>query len=299
MQDELNSKKLSPEHICAVVVTYYPDKGFVGRFAVIAEQVGCIVIVDNGSDPLAVDMLNHFSLRSNVQLILNQDNLGVATALNQGVRCAKSRGYRWALTFDQDTAPGGRMVETLMGVYANFDRGEKLAVLGSNYTTEGNVKRQPSEVDDCYSWIEKRNVITSGSLISIAAFDVIGSFRDGFFIDHVDTEYCLRARSKGFKIILTRMPIMQHAIGAGSTHLLLWRRTGTTNHSPLRRYYNARNLFVLVREYFFREPIWAISTLYSWTKALVLVCLFERERFTKLKSMASGILHGLSFDDDR
>jgi len=294
------SKKLSMEHICAVVVTYHPDKAFLDRFAAIAQQVGRIVIVDNGSSPMAVEMLNRFSLKSNVQLILNEENLGVATALNQGVRFAKSQGYRWVLTFDQDTVPSDKMVETLLGTYATFDQKEKLAVLGSNYRIEDNGEAQPSESDERYSWIEKKSVITSGSLMSIAAFDVIGPFRTGFFIDHVDTEYCLRARSKGFKIILTRMPIMHHAIGAASTHLLLWKRMGTTNHSSLRRYYNTRNLIVLVREYFFREPIWAFATLYSWAKAIVLVCLFEQERLTKLKAMASGVLHGLSSDfDDR
>jgi rhamnosyltransferase len=301
---EIQKRKMSVpptrEHVCAVFVTYHPDKDFPSRVTAVKQQVAFIVIVDNGSDPTAIDMLRCVSTGSNVHLILNHDNLGIATALNQGVRYARSRGYSWALTFDQDTEADDKMVLTLLGVYAAFDKSEKIAVLGSRYRT-GNGGNPPlNEKDDRYAWVEKKDVITSGSLVSIAAFDVIGPFRDRFFIDHVDTEYCLRARSKGFKVIMTRIPVMRHVIGASSTHLLLWKRTGTTNHSPLRRYYNTRNLFVLVREYLFREPNWTFCTLYSWAKSIVLVCLFERERLTKLKSMACGVLHGLSADfDDR
>jgi rhamnosyltransferase len=295
--DQIVRMSLGMEHICAVFVTFRPDKDFPGRVAIVKRQVACVVIVDNGSDPPAVEMLRRVSSGSNIHLIPNHDNLGIATALNQGVRYAKTRGYSWALTFDQDTVADDKMVGTLLDVYANFDKKEKIAVLGSGYRIENGGNPLLNEKGDRYAWVEQKDVITSGSLMSIAVFDVIGPFRDRFFIDHVDTEYCLRARSKGFKIIVTRMPIMQHDIGASSTHLLLWKRTGTTNHSALRRYYNTRNLFALVREYLFREPIWAISTLYSWAKGIVLVCLFERERLTKLKSIASGVLHGLSFDD--
>jgi rhamnosyltransferase len=300
IQGEIISKSLSINDICAVVVTYHPDPDFPGRVAIIAEQVGRVVIVDNGSDSLAVEMLYRISLQPNIHLILNHDNLGIATALNQGVRCAKHGGYAWALTFDQDTVAEAKMVDTLLGVYASFDQKSKLAVLGSNYWTENGRKPPFPEEINQYAWTEEIDVITSGSFISIAAFEVIGSFRDIFFIDRVDTEYCLRARSKGFKIILTQMPIMRHSIGASSTHRLLCKRTGTTNHSPLRRYYYARNLFILAREYWRAEPVWVRSRLYAWAKAIVLLCLFESDRLTKLKSIAAGVFDGLMFDlDDR
>ena len=36
------------------------------------------------------------------EIILNKENLGIATALNIGVRKALENGYEWILTMDQD-----------------------------------------------------------------------------------------------------------------------------------------------------------------------------------------------------
>ena len=99
----------------------------------IAEQVGKVIIVDNGSDIETIKALNKLSLQSKVQSILNSENLGVATALNQGVRWAQENGFRWALLFDQDTVPEKTMTEELLAVYTDFPHKDKLAIVGSNY----------------------------------------------------------------------------------------------------------------------------------------------------------------------
>lgn len=43
-------------------------------------------------------------------------------------------------------------------------------------------------------------MISSGSLIKSNIFDQTGFFKEDFLIDHVDTEWYLRAKVKGFKI---------------------------------------------------------------------------------------------------
>jgi len=112
-------------------------------------------------------------------------------------------------------------------------------------------------------------------------------------MDCVDLEYCLRARSHGFRIIMTRKPLMDHALGATTMHTLPWKRTGTSNHLPVRRYYMTRNHIVLVREYLRKEPVWAISTLYERLKWTILMCLFEKNKFRKLGFTAMGIFDGI------
>jgi len=50
---------------------------------------------------------------------------------------------------------------------------------------------------------------------------VIGVFREEFFIDRVDFEYCLRAKARGYCVIRTRKPLMSHTIGTPTAHRLL------------------------------------------------------------------------------
>jgi rhamnosyltransferase len=186
------------------------------------------------------------------------------------------------------------MVSTLASVYEEFPEKENLAIIGSNYkdSNGGNLFISTNR-DDQRSWQEVKTVITSGSLLSLAAYSALGPFREEFFMDCVDLEYCLRARSHGFRIIVTRKPLMDHALGATTMHRLPWKRTGTSNHLPVRRYYMTRNLIVLVREYLRKEPVWAMSTLYSRLKSTILICLFEKNKFRKLGFTAIGIIDGL------
>lgn len=42
---------------------------------------------------------------------------------------------------------------------------------------------------------ERKTLITSGMLIPLSLFGKIGMFREDYFIDSVDHEFCLRARA--------------------------------------------------------------------------------------------------------
>jgi rhamnosyltransferase len=297
-QDEAISKSLSKERICAVIVTYHPDADFPQRTARIAGQVGGLVIVDNHSNSRAVTMLRETCSQLNAHLILNDDNLGIATGLNLGVRWAKEQGYSWALTLDQDTGPAEFMVETLLGVYEALNENEKdrIAIIGSGYLDASSQRCSflQVHVPNGQPWVETKTVITSGSLVSIAAFETIGRFRDEFFIDFVDIDYCLRASSKGYRVLLACKPLMQHSIGAMTVHRLPWKQTGTSNHSELRLYYMARNLTVLIQEYLFREPALILHLLFSRLKSTILMCLFEERKLAKLIFTAEGIFDGLT-----
>jgi rhamnosyltransferase len=281
------------ETICSVIVTYHPDSRFIERVERITRQASETVIVDNGSSEQAVHQLRNAAIKLNVHLILNKENVGIARALNQGARWGQERGYAWALTVDQDSVVAEDLVETLSGLYEEFPEREKLAVIGSNHIDP--LIRKPfwnfNGNSHC-AWHEVKTTITSGSLISLIAYKVVGPFREELFIDCVDFEYCLRARSRGLRIIMACKPLLEHPIGAATRHRLPWRMTGTSNHSPIRRYYMTRNRLVLAREYLLKEPAWILSTLYRHIKSTILMCLFEKDLISKLGYTALGFLDG-------
>jgi rhamnosyltransferase len=230
-----------PRTICAVVVTYFPDSDFADRICKIVKQVSQVVIVDNGSAPCCVDQLKLIADNFSTHLILNSRNEGLAAGLNTGIRWAASQGFQWALTLDQDTTVAPDMVETLVALVDCYSSPERLAVVGSNFRNRfnGALFREPSFSTNGFPGTEMISVLTSGSLTSIPIFQSIGGFRDNFFIDCVDHEYCLRARSRGFHVVLTFKPVMEHGIGHLTAHHLLWRKINTSNHSPVRCYFTA------------------------------------------------------------
>src|SRR5437660_2051983 len=173
------------ETICAVIVTLNPDFDFVRRIAKVRPQVSQIVLVDNGSDESCVSRLCELAKGLDLHPILNRTNRGVATALNQGAKWAVGQEYQWILTLDQDTVVAPDMVDSLAAVYEAFPVRDRLAVIGSDYTSLVNGKRRTNHENT--SWgKEVETVITSGTLVSLQAYLKIGGFRDDFFVDCVD-----------------------------------------------------------------------------------------------------------------
>jgi rhamnosyltransferase len=279
-------------NVCAVIVTYNPEKDFENNLNIIKEMVKETIVVDNFSSNISyIERL----IKEDPEIILvkNNDNLGIASALNQGVEIALSKGYNWLLTFDQDSNPDKVLLEIHKAIYESIDIKDKVSIIGSNYT-ESSKSTKISDLNNFQSsYSEVKTVITSGSLVNLNVLKEVGAFRDSFFIDAVDHEYCLRSIHRGFKVYLTKRPLMYHNIGNITNQKLLFWNTGTTNHSPLRRYYMFRNNTILNLEYLFKDPIWVIKNIISKTKTFILVVVFEREKNVKMKMMIKGMLDGL------
>lgn len=286
----------SIHNICAVIVTYHPGIGFLERVKCINHQVGKVVIVDNHSSESCLQMIRKLSIEIGVHLILNKDNLGVATALNQGVRYAVDHGYTWVLTMDQDTLAYPTMVQNLITAYNDCPFREKVGMIGSSYHEGNTGKVMPVGKDNGKRpWLEVRGVITSGSLIPVPIFEKVGPFREDFFIDLIDTEYCHRLRLAGYKLIITPRISMQHFIGNRSkTRNLSANTIMPLNYPPFRSYYITRNMLLLAcKSDFWKEPRWALGMLRFLIRYWLMTVLFEDNKLTKIKHIGLGITHGL------
>jgi len=285
----------SSKDVCAVLVTYHPDAEFAATVSCISEQVGAIVIVDNGSAPAELAMLREIAVDPAVALVLNSENLGLARALNMGIQRASALGYRWTLLLDQDSRIERDMVKTLIAVHKSFPDKERLAIIGSGFRERHRRSRKAAKFESCgEQWDEVDTVITSGSLLSLEAYSKIGPFREDFFIDCVDIEYCARARANGYRALKTRRPLMSHSIGRPTQHRLLWMKKWTSNHSADRRYYMARNHTVMVRESGrYRLGSWALMSLLSSLTAVKRITLYEQSKGSKLAAVFQGWRDGI------
>ncbi len=278
--------------ICAIITTYRPDNAFPSRVQRASRQVGMVVIVDDGDcDENKALLQGWFEYIPGVILHHNRGNIGVAASLNVGITIAKKNGYRWILTLDDDTSIYPDMVIVLIEAWQNaINRGGRsTAIMGMLTADEG------SEIFDCPLGgspllVEKRGIITSGSLMSLDVYEDIGGFREEFFIDAVDYDYCLRARDRGYCIIMVYRVGMVHQLGNSKRHKFGPFTVVTTNHDPLRRYYAIRNSTVLMREHIKGDPLYSLAVMYFNLKTLMFVLLYERDKHDKLIFMGRGLV---------
>ncbi len=291
-----------PSDICAVVVTYHPDPGFAGRFERLAGQVGKTVIVDNGSSEAEKELLRSLCCAPGATLIEHPTNLGIARALNTGVRTARTLGATWVMTFDDDSTAANGFVENAIRVCASIgERGlDRLGVLGANHVDDNTGKLYAAPATSPSGFIERKTVITSGSLFSLEAYEHIGDFREEFFIDGVDHEYCLRARAKGYRVLLSLEPLLAHAMGnRKAVRALPGVALETVNYTPFRWYFMVKNRLTLVTEYATKEPTWAAARAGRLVTQALTTLALEPGRLEKARCMGLGVLDFITRHDGR
>jgi rhamnosyltransferase len=291
--------KPSRNSICAVIITYHPDTGLRERIEQIRPQVDKLLIVDNNSAPDCVAMIQRISKDLDVDVIENESNLGVAEALNQGFKYAERFGsrYSWVLTLDQDTYCYSTLIEQLVSAYEDCPFRDEVGIIGTNYqekTTE-RILHKNTQADD--SWEEVKNLPTSGCITTLAAFSKVGDFRSDFFIDYVDTEYCMRLRNKGYRVLISPRIGMIHPLGyyrSSKLHKLLRGSSMITNYPPLRHYYWTRNGVILILENLWRDINWSLNeAYYLFFRRIITMLLFEDKKLIKIGNICLGVWHAL------
>jgi rhamnosyltransferase len=284
----------SGSEVCAVLVTFHPDEGLPARIERVLLEAAALVIVDNGSDEPALGMLRRLSADPRIALVPNFANFGIARALNLGIARAGSMGYDWVLLLDQDTVVDPGMLNAMIGIRAAYPAAQRLAVIGAGFRDVNKDAGETRTVGAAAAWQEVESVITSGSLIALATHGAVGPFREEFFIDLVDTDYCFRARALGYRIIETRQALMSHAIGAATLHRAFGGDKWTSNHSPDRRYYIARNDTVMLRDYgHYPAGLWAAKSLGRRIRTCKRVLLYEQMKAAKIRSILEGWWDGV------
>jgi rhamnosyltransferase len=284
------SPETSGQRIAAVVVTYNPDSTLERNLSAIREQVDLVFVIDNGSAGLAA--VERAALSSGCRLVNNGTNLGVAAALNQGVKLARDAGAEWLATFDQDSLVPALALKGLLGVFEAHPGREKIAVLamghrdrvtGLPYHAASHVLEQTAQ------WRAVRATITSGSLVRLAALEKTGLFDERLFIDSVDHDFCLRSRARGLLVVEASDQVMDHSLGNITRHRFFWRTVNCTNHSPLRRYYITRNQLEVIRRHLFTDAVWTTLAAFHLVGASLATILYEPERAAKVAAMAAGV----------
>ena len=136
--------------------------------------------------------------------------------------------------------------------------------------------------------------ITSGSLIDYQKHLKVGPFRDDFFIDHIDSEYCIRVSLHNYKIAINCSSQLKHKIGDRTVKKLLGITIKPNNHSPLRRYYIARNGLYICFKYGWFWPSIVFLNFARLAHELISVIFFEDNKFKKIYALMLGVYDAIA-----
>jgi rhamnosyltransferase len=158
--------------------------------------------------------------------------------------------------------------------------------------TPGNFFYKSVPGSQAIPWLEIITAISSGSLIPCNVLKTVGAMREDFFIDDVDTEWCHRARSCGFKLFGTSRARLTHRLGDESFRVWYFGWRAHNKYSGLRLYYRFRN-FVLMCCLPHVPLRWSIRAGWYWLGNLYAYCFFAPDRWANAKAIAMGLWDGL------
>jgi rhamnosyltransferase len=274
--------------ICAVMVVYNPDSTLEQNVRALLKEVARLIVVDNCSEPPTRSRIAALAATCNFEVIWNRENIGLAAGLNTGIRCAQANEqYQWIATFDQDSRVSPGFGTAMLAAQAACPFRDKVAMIAPHHLLSSEVDEE-TPPHDGLQFREITVALQSGSLFSRSALKDVGLFDETFFIDYVDFEFCLRLRKHGFRLIEATDAPIYHRVGTPTRHRFLGINCTVFNHSPLRRYYAARNRLRVYRRYALSDPRWIGHDMWSWFKEIVKLVLFESNRLEKLAFVARG-----------
>jgi len=262
-----------------------------------------VVIVDNASDDDSTIFLRE--RYPDIEIIRNEKNLGYAAGNNVGLEHAYSRGAQYFLVINNDTVVpfdtisrlveialvdprigfvtgkvffhgNGNMLQTA-GKIDKFWRATVVNV-GQNEEDKGQYDRQRDfdYLDDVF-WLVKRDV-----------YEQLGGYDPEFFLYWEETDWCARAKGKGYRLVYTPTARIYHK-GSLSTG-------GGSN--PKKSYYIRRNGVLFYWRHktklvFLLKLLFIIKEILDWRRLAAFIV--KRKYGENLAAEWRGFVDGLRY----
>lgn len=273
--------------ICSGIITYNPTLTDVSTcLEALCNQVERVIIVDNASKNVK-SLQEVVGKYANVTLVKNSQNIGFAKALTQVFEWAKSQGFDWVLTLNDDSVVPNNMISEYKKILESQEnlenaKNSKIAIVCSllKNRLDGTILHSKCHENEC---------ITSGSLTSVEAWAKIGGFDEWLEIDGVDFDFSRRLARAGWQIVECQNVIMEHQIGKARSINLIIKHPIVWNHNANRKYYIARNMQVVdykMGTYSYAKSLRAV------VRDMIFVALWEKNKFAKIRAMIRGFKDG-------
>jgi GT2 family glycosyltransferase len=207
-----------------------------------------VIVVDNGStDDSLVRLRPHITLYP-LTLLETGRNLGYAGGNNVGIRHALEMGADFVFVLNNDTVVAPDLLDQLTeaagmwpndGIYGPIilyeDQPEKIWSAGASYDLEKlgtfHIDNGKEINQSTHQTKEVEFLVGAALFLSAKALKETGEFETKYFLVHEETDWCCRAKRKGFHCRLVANAKIWHKVGSSFG----------SESSPLRTYFSVRN----------------------------------------------------------
>lgn len=289
----------------AIIVAYHPNLADLNQLIeVTSAQVGRVIIVDNSPSP--ADALSELDPSDKIRYVSLGENMGIAHAQNIGIEFAVDQRANYVLLLDQDSMPEERMVERLLSGIADSQNSlpNIIAASPQYYDPRTNFRSlfmvskfkipfryRPETKLLPSNAVFASFIISSGSLIDLSKLMKLRGMRSDYFIDHVDTEWCLRALANGYQLLGIHDAKMIHSLGDKAKKFWFFGMRNISEHTPLRDYYMFRNTLLMLKDVRM-SFIWRFFLLFRLAEFFIFFLIFSEERALRFRLMVLGLNHG-------
>ena len=256
-----------------------------------------ILVVDNNSDDKdflkrEIDKLNH-----NIKIIFSEKNGGFSYAVNLAAKYALKNNFDYIFILNNDVVLDKNCISNLLDAFSYskdtmitspkiyfYDNPSQIWYAGGSFSWVfgGNHIGYLKRDNDIEDQIKKIQYATGCAImIKTSLFSKIGFFDERFFLYYEDTDFSLRTRKAGFKIVFTPKAKLWHKVSVST------RKLG----NPIIHYYHIRNALLLSKN---NANLFILSLIYIWSfshllKQQVKILLFPSKRESALK-ITKGII---------
>jgi len=228
-----------------------------------------LLVVDNASTDGSPQAIAARFPRA--EQIVNPVNLGFGAGFNVGWRHALAHGADYVFTLNNDTTVAPDILEQLVNALEPPEVGivapvifyaaapERIWSTGAGRSPitleitgdQGRYSPLPTQV------VEREFLTACGLLIKRAVLEQTGFFDEQFFMYYEDSDYCIRARAAGWRLVVAPKAFMWHAVTTSSGG----------NDSPMYRYWMGRSSTQFYRKHI-RGWRWLIMLPWRWGSML-------------------------------
>ncbi|MDC6449533.1 glycosyltransferase [Pseudomonadales bacterium] len=272
-------------NVFGIMTTFCPAYSAVENAISIAKQCQRLVIVDDtglGKGGLNINISEELQHIKNIVILANEDNSGIAVALNIGVRYAINNGADYIVTFDDDTEVCDSYVRQCLDFYMN-----NTCEIGAV-----SLARGASFIEGKGSAVSKRVLITSGMFVNSAIYENNDLIPEDYFIDLVDFYTSFKIRGLGYKIYVLDSVGMIHSVGHSESHNFL-SSFKIYHHAPFRLYYQLRNSIFFARDFWKLDTVFCSYILLDIVRIPLKAMFFEANKIERLTYCVRGIYDGV------
>jgi GT2 family glycosyltransferase len=235
-QTESRRYKASSEPRVAIIVLTWNGKaltlGCLASLSLLRYDDLLIVVVDNGSADGTSDAIREI-YEDQVHVIVNGENLGFSRGNNLGIRYALDHGARHVLLLNNDTVVDPNLIRHLVDA---MQRGPDIGIVGPKiyyeeppnqiwsaggevFLARGTARHIGIREIDRGQYESPRDVdYVSGCALMARreVFEAIGDLDPAFQAYFEDTDFCMRARRSGFRIVYVPAGVVWHKISSST-----------------------------------------------------------------------------------